>query len=83
MRETVCLRRVDGRWVITHEHISIPMKPQDPSSLVRAEQRRARRCGQDDLRSRGAGAACAVRCAQDSRQVGVIETTTSTCSGFG
>lgn len=27
VRETVCLRRVEGRWVITHEHISIPMSP--------------------------------------------------------
>ncbi|WP_067983546.1 YybH family protein [Nocardia caishijiensis] len=65
VRETVCLRRVDGRWAITHEH------------------RRARGCGQDHLRSRGEGAAGAVRCAQGRRQVGVIETTTPTCSGVG
>ncbi|PXX71077.1 ketosteroid isomerase-like protein [Nocardia tenerifensis] len=25
VRETVCLRRVDGVWAITHEHISIPI----------------------------------------------------------
>ncbi|NYI03562.1 YybH family protein [Allostreptomyces psammosilenae] len=27
VRESVCLRRVDGRWLITHEHISIPFNP--------------------------------------------------------
>ena len=27
VRETVCFRRSNGRWVITHEHISIPFDP--------------------------------------------------------
>ncbi|MFI6868979.1 YybH family protein [Nocardia sp. NPDC050406] len=27
VRETVCLRRVDGRWLVTHEHISMPVSP--------------------------------------------------------
>lgn len=27
VRETVCLRRVDGTWSITHEHISVPISP--------------------------------------------------------
>ncbi|NKY87358.1 YybH family protein [Nocardia veterana] len=27
VRETVCLRRSDDNWAITHEHISIPMNP--------------------------------------------------------
>ncbi|WP_234390832.1 YybH family protein [Nocardia suismassiliense] len=27
VRETVCLRRLNGTWAITHEHISIPINP--------------------------------------------------------
>lgn len=27
IRETVCLRRSNGKWLITHEHISIPFNP--------------------------------------------------------
>lgn len=27
VRETVCLRRTDGAWAITHEHISLPVNP--------------------------------------------------------
>ncbi|MEU5613677.1 YybH family protein [Streptomyces sparsogenes] len=27
VRETVCLRRSNGTWLITHEHISIPINP--------------------------------------------------------
>ncbi|CAL9289126.1 nuclear transport factor 2 family protein [Streptomyces sp. NPDC095602] len=27
VRETVCLRRTNGTWSITHEHISIPIDP--------------------------------------------------------
>lgn len=33
VRETVCLRRSNDRWVITHEHISIPF---DPMSLAKS-----------------------------------------------
>ncbi|TLG09034.1 DUF4440 domain-containing protein [Nocardia cyriacigeorgica] len=29
VRETVCLRRSDGRWAITHEHISLPFSPRN------------------------------------------------------
>jgi ketosteroid isomerase-like protein len=25
LRSTVCCQRVDGRWLITHEHISLPI----------------------------------------------------------
>ncbi|MEU2035516.1 YybH family protein [Nocardia amamiensis] len=28
VRETVCLQRSNGRWLITHEHISIPINPE-------------------------------------------------------
>lgn len=27
VRETVCLRRSNGKWTITHEHISMPISP--------------------------------------------------------
>ncbi|MFF9868341.1 YybH family protein [Streptomyces sp. NPDC013953] len=27
VRESVCLRRSDGTWTITHEHVSIPVDP--------------------------------------------------------
>ncbi|MEV6279499.1 nuclear transport factor 2 family protein [Nocardia sp. NPDC051832] len=27
VRETVCLRRIEGAWAITHEHISLPVNP--------------------------------------------------------
>ncbi|MDW6057180.1 nuclear transport factor 2 family protein [Streptomyces sp. FXJ1.4098] len=38
VRETSCLRRLEGRWLITHEHVSIPIDPANlqawlPSSL--------------------------------------------------
>lgn len=29
VRETVCLRRSNGQWLITHEHISIPVNPEN------------------------------------------------------
>lgn len=29
IRETVCLRRSSGRWLILHEHISVPFSPDD------------------------------------------------------
>jgi ketosteroid isomerase-like protein len=28
VRATVCLRRIDGRWLITHEHDSVPFEPE-------------------------------------------------------
>ncbi|GIG67171.1 YybH family protein [Phytomonospora endophytica] len=27
VRSTVCLRRVEGTWLVTHEHISMPIDP--------------------------------------------------------
>ncbi|MGW5686460.1 YybH family protein [Nonomuraea sp. NPDC003754] len=29
VRSTVCLRRSRGQWLITHEHISVPINPQN------------------------------------------------------
>ena len=34
VRSTVCLRRIDGKWLITHEHISFPINPEDWSAVV-------------------------------------------------
>lgn len=28
VRSTVCLRRIDGEWLVTHEHISMPIDPE-------------------------------------------------------
>jgi ketosteroid isomerase-like protein len=36
VRSTVCLRRIDGQWLITHEHISFPVNPGDWSAVVDA-----------------------------------------------
>lgn len=27
VRSTVCLRRIEGAWLITHEHVSVPIDP--------------------------------------------------------
>jgi uncharacterized protein (TIGR02246 family) len=27
MRATICLKRVEGRWVVVHEHVSVPFDP--------------------------------------------------------
>jgi hypothetical protein len=34
VRSTVCLRQIDGRWLITHEHISFPINPENWSAIV-------------------------------------------------
>ena len=34
VRATVCLQRVDGEWLITHEHISFPINPEEWSAVV-------------------------------------------------
>lgn len=32
-RATVCLRRIDGEWLVTHEHVSVPMAmPSSPGA---------------------------------------------------
>jgi len=36
LHSTVCLRRFGARWLITHEHISIPHDPKDWSAVVDA-----------------------------------------------
>ena len=34
VRSTVCVRRMDDQWLITHEHISFPINPDDWSAVV-------------------------------------------------
>lgn len=36
VRSTVCVQRIGGRWLITHEHISFPINPGDWSAVVDA-----------------------------------------------
>ena len=36
VRASVCLQRVGGAWLITHEHISFPIEPADWSAVVDA-----------------------------------------------
>jgi uncharacterized protein (TIGR02246 family) len=28
LRRTVCLRKADGEWLVTHEHVSLPVNPE-------------------------------------------------------
>jgi len=34
VRSTVCLQRTGGQWLITHEHISFPINPENWSAIV-------------------------------------------------
>lgn len=36
VRSTVCVQRMDGQWLITHEHISFPINSKDWSAVVDA-----------------------------------------------
>jgi ketosteroid isomerase-like protein len=36
VRATVCLQRIDDQWLITHEHVSFPISPQEWSAVVDA-----------------------------------------------
>ncbi len=36
VRATVCLQRLSDRWLITHEHISFPINPEEWSAVVDA-----------------------------------------------
>ena len=36
VRSTVCLQRIDDRWLITHEHISFPINPENWNAIVDA-----------------------------------------------
>jgi ketosteroid isomerase-like protein len=33
MRATVCLREIDGRWLIVHEHFSVPFDMQSGKAM--------------------------------------------------
>lgn len=34
MRGTVCLRKIDGQWLIAHEHYSVPFDPESMKALT-------------------------------------------------
>lgn len=34
VRSTVCLQKTGGRWLITHEHVSLPLNPQNWQAVV-------------------------------------------------
>jgi uncharacterized protein (TIGR02246 family) len=36
VRASVCLQRIDGQWLITHEHVSFPINPTEWSAVVDA-----------------------------------------------
>ena len=36
VRASVCLQRIDGRWLITHEHVSFPIDPEGWRAVVDA-----------------------------------------------
>jgi uncharacterized protein (TIGR02246 family) len=33
MRATVCFRKIDGQWLVTHEHASVPVDPESSKAL--------------------------------------------------
>lgn len=37
VRATICLRRIDGRWLIVHEHFSVPFDPESHKVLSEPE----------------------------------------------
>lgn len=34
VRSTVCFRKIDGRWLVTHEHTSVPFDAESGKALV-------------------------------------------------
>jgi ketosteroid isomerase-like protein len=34
VRSAVCLQQIEDQWLITHEHISFPINPEDWSAIV-------------------------------------------------
>ena len=28
IRATLCYRKIDGKWMVTHEHVSVPFDPE-------------------------------------------------------
>lgn len=33
LRRTVCLRKFDGNWLVTHEHVSLPVDPESGTAV--------------------------------------------------
>jgi len=34
VRETICLRKTDGRWLIAHDHVSVPLDMEKGEALL-------------------------------------------------
>jgi ketosteroid isomerase-like protein len=37
VRWTACFRKIDGNWLITHDHVSVPADPQSGRALLNLE----------------------------------------------
>lgn len=37
VRWTACFRKLDGGWLITHDHVSVPVDPQSGSAALHLE----------------------------------------------
>lgn len=33
LRRTLCLRRISGKWLVTHEHVSLPVNPESGKAV--------------------------------------------------
>jgi ketosteroid isomerase-like protein len=33
LRRTVCFRKVSGKWLVTHEHVSLPVNPESGNAV--------------------------------------------------
>jgi ketosteroid isomerase-like protein len=40
VRATYCLRKIDGNWLIAHDHVSVPVDPSSGKALVNLEPSR-------------------------------------------
>ena len=37
VRATYCFRKIDGNWMITHDHVSVPLDPESGRALLNLE----------------------------------------------
>jgi len=37
IRVTLCFGKVDGKWMVTHEHVSVPFEPQSGQASLDLE----------------------------------------------
>jgi uncharacterized protein (TIGR02246 family) len=34
LRATICFRKIDGKWTVTHEHVSVPFDPESGQASI-------------------------------------------------